>query len=140
MRFQSFVVITLNCCEAVIASHRDMEFSTKFQSHMQRCSVFDLIGLVQTQNCSRVGQILTSITGIIIRITHFTFASVQKNSVMKASKSMCLYAQVLVNGASGASGDQDTENTELMAIYTKDIQNAEKVSYGTTCRNEKPTL
>lgn len=35
----------------------------------------------------------------------------------------------MVNGVGGASGDQDTENTELMAIYTKENQGAEKVSH-----------
>lgn len=40
---------------------------------------------------------------------------------------MCLCVQVVVNGVGGASGDQDTENTELMAIYTKENQGAEKV-------------
>lgn len=35
---------------------------------------------------------------------------------------------MVVNGVGGASGDQDTENTELMAIYTKDVQGAEKVT------------
>ena len=35
---------------------------------------------------------------------------------------------MVVNGVGGASGDQDTENTELMAIYTKDNQGAEKVT------------
>lgn len=35
---------------------------------------------------------------------------------------------MVVNGVGGASGDQDTENTELMAIYTKENQRAEKVS------------
>lgn len=39
---------------------------------------------------------------------------------------MC--TQVVVNGVSSATGDQDTENTELMAIYTKENQRAEKVS------------
>lgn len=34
----------------------------------------------------------------------------------------------MVNGVGGATGDQDTENTELMAIYTKDNQAAEKVT------------
>lgn len=28
----------------------------------------------------------------------------------------------------GAGGDQDTENTELMAIYTRENQSAEKVT------------
>lgn len=36
---------------------------------------------------------------------------------------------MVVNGVGGASGDQDTENTELMAIYTKDIQREEKVTW-----------
>lgn len=35
---------------------------------------------------------------------------------------------MVVNGVGGASGDQDTENTELMAIYTKENQGAEKVT------------
>ncbi|KAI4820931.1 hypothetical protein KUCAC02_028889 [Chaenocephalus aceratus] len=39
---------------------------------------------------------------------------------------------VVVNGVGGASGDQDTENTELMAIYTKDNQGAEKNSMSET--------
>uniref|UniRef100_A0AAX7TC71 Solute carrier family 23 member 2 n=1 Tax=Astatotilapia calliptera TaxID=8154 RepID=A0AAX7TC71_ASTCA len=39
---------------------------------------------------------------------------------------------VVVNGVSGASGDQDTENTELMAIYTKDNQGGEKSSMSET--------
>lgn len=39
---------------------------------------------------------------------------------------MC--TQVVVNGVGSATGDQDTENTELMAIYTKENQRAEKVS------------
>uniref|UniRef100_A0A665SXM8 Solute carrier family 23 member 2 n=1 Tax=Echeneis naucrates TaxID=173247 RepID=A0A665SXM8_ECHNA len=39
---------------------------------------------------------------------------------------------VVVNGVGGASGDQDTENTELMAIYTKDSQRAEKSSLSET--------
>ncbi|KAK5870977.1 hypothetical protein PBY51_003881 [Eleginops maclovinus] len=39
---------------------------------------------------------------------------------------------VVVNGVGGASGDQDTENTELMAIYTKDNQGAEKSSMSET--------
>ncbi|KAA8592680.1 hypothetical protein FQN60_018135 [Etheostoma spectabile] len=39
---------------------------------------------------------------------------------------------VIVNGLGGASGDQDTENTELMAIYTKDNQGAEKSSMSET--------
>lgn len=34
----------------------------------------------------------------------------------------------MVNGLGSASADQDTENTELMAIYTKDNQGAEKVT------------
>lgn len=33
-----------------------------------------------------------------------------------------------VNGVGGANVDQDTENTELMAIYTKDNQGVEKVT------------
>lgn len=41
---------------------------------------------------------------------------------------VCLCVKVVVNGVGGASGDQDTENTELMAIYTKDNQGAEKVT------------
>lgn len=36
----------------------------------------------------------------------------------------------------GASGDQDTENTELMAIYTKDNQGAEKVTREEKWRSE----
>ncbi|XP_020503096.1 solute carrier family 23 member 2 isoform X1 [Labrus bergylta] len=39
---------------------------------------------------------------------------------------------VVVNGVGGASGDQDTENTELMAIYTKENQGAEKSSMSET--------
>ncbi|XP_027888682.1 solute carrier family 23 member 2 isoform X2 [Xiphophorus couchianus] len=39
---------------------------------------------------------------------------------------------VVVNGVGGATGDQDTENTELMAIYTKDNQAAEKSSISET--------
>ncbi|CAG5924490.1 unnamed protein product, partial [Menidia menidia] len=39
---------------------------------------------------------------------------------------------VVVNGVSSASGDQDTENTELMAIYTKENQGAEKSSISET--------
>ncbi|KAF3851272.1 hypothetical protein F7725_013044 [Dissostichus mawsoni] len=39
---------------------------------------------------------------------------------------------VVVNGVGGASGDQDTENTELMAIYTKDNHGAEKSSMSET--------
>ncbi|KAF6730102.1 Solute carrier family 23 member 2 [Oryzias melastigma] len=39
---------------------------------------------------------------------------------------------VVVNGVGGASGDQDTENTELMSIYTKDNQGAEKSSMSET--------
>uniref|UniRef100_A0A7N6B0Q7 Solute carrier family 23 member 2 n=1 Tax=Anabas testudineus TaxID=64144 RepID=A0A7N6B0Q7_ANATE len=39
---------------------------------------------------------------------------------------------VVVNGLGGASGDQDTENTELMAIYTKENQGAEKSSMSET--------
>lgn len=37
---------------------------------------------------------------------------------------------MVVNGVGGASGDQDTENTELMAVYlyTKENQGAEKVT------------
>ena len=38
------------------------------------------------------------------------------------------YVQVVVNGVGSASGDQDTEDTELMAIYTKENQKAEKVT------------
>lgn len=34
---------------------------------------------------------------------------------------------MVVNGVLQASGDQDTEDTELMAIYTKANQGAEKV-------------
>lgn len=48
--------------------------------------------------------------------------------------------QVVVNGVGGASGDQDTENTELMAIYTKDIQGAEKVSRENLKATEAVTL
>uniref|UniRef100_A0A671U6W9 Solute carrier family 23 member 2 n=1 Tax=Sparus aurata TaxID=8175 RepID=A0A671U6W9_SPAAU len=39
---------------------------------------------------------------------------------------------VVVNGVGAASGDQDTENTELMAIYTKENQRAEKSSMSET--------
>ncbi|KAM4746111.1 solute carrier family 23 member 2 isoform 2-T2 [Anableps anableps] len=39
---------------------------------------------------------------------------------------------VVINGVGGATGDQDTENTELMAIYTKDDQAAEKSSISET--------
>uniref|UniRef100_A0A8C7YB33 Solute carrier family 23 member 2 n=1 Tax=Oryzias sinensis TaxID=183150 RepID=A0A8C7YB33_9TELE len=39
---------------------------------------------------------------------------------------------VVVNGVGGASGDQDTENTELMSIYTKDNQGTEKSSMSET--------
>lgn len=35
-----------------------------------------------------------------------------------------------------ASGDQDTENTELMAIYTKENQRAEKVTRVEKWRSE----
>lgn len=35
--------------------------------------------------------------------------------------------KVVVNGLGGAGGDQDTENTELMAIYTRENQSADKV-------------
>lgn len=37
--------------------------------------------------------------------------------------------EVVVNGVAAAPGDQDTEDTELMAIYTKERQVADKVSY-----------
>uniref|UniRef100_A0A671U638 Solute carrier family 23 member 2 n=1 Tax=Sparus aurata TaxID=8175 RepID=A0A671U638_SPAAU len=40
--------------------------------------------------------------------------------------------KVVVNGVGAASGDQDTENTELMAIYTKENQRAEKSSMSET--------
>uniref|UniRef100_A0A3B5PUA6 Solute carrier family 23 member 2 n=1 Tax=Xiphophorus maculatus TaxID=8083 RepID=A0A3B5PUA6_XIPMA len=43
-----------------------------------------------------------------------------------------LSLKVVVNGVGGATGDQDTENTELMAIYTKDNQAAEKSSISET--------
>ncbi|XP_038558382.1 solute carrier family 23 member 2 isoform X3 [Micropterus salmoides] len=39
---------------------------------------------------------------------------------------------VVINGVSSGSGDHDTENTELMAIYTKDNQRAEKSSMSET--------
>lgn len=35
--------------------------------------------------------------------------------------------KVVVNGLGGAGGDQDTENTELMAIYSRENQSADKV-------------
>uniref|UniRef100_A0ACB8EZ23 Uncharacterized protein n=1 Tax=Sphaerodactylus townsendi TaxID=933632 RepID=A0ACB8EZ23_9SAUR len=35
---------------------------------------------------------------------------------------------VVINGGATASGDQDTEDTELMAIYTTENGIAEKVS------------
>lgn len=35
--------------------------------------------------------------------------------------------KVVVNGLGGTGGDQDTENTELMAIYTRENQSADKV-------------
>ncbi|TNM89938.1 hypothetical protein fugu_004172 [Takifugu bimaculatus] len=39
----------------------------------------------------------------------------------------CFYPiPVVINGVGSASGDQDTENTELMAIYTKENQITEK--------------
>lgn len=40
---------------------------------------------------------------------------------------VCVCLQVVVNGLGGAGGDQDTENTELMAIYTRENQSADKV-------------
>lgn len=40
---------------------------------------------------------------------------------------MCVCLKVVVNGLGGAGGDQDTENTELMAIYTRENQSADKV-------------
>lgn len=43
---------------------------------------------------------------------------------------VCL--QVVINGVGSANGDQDTENTELMAVYTKENQITEKVK----CRTE----
>lgn len=47
---------------------------------------------------------------------------------MHIYENKCFYMfQVVVNGVGGASGDQDTENTELMAIYTKD-KGADKVT------------
>lgn len=45
----------------------------------------------------------------------------------------------MVNGLGGASGDQDTENTELMAIYSNDNQGAEKVTQEKTWRSETQT-
>lgn len=40
---------------------------------------------------------------------------------------MCVCLKVVVNGLGGAGGEQDTENTELMAIYTRENQSADKV-------------
>lgn len=40
---------------------------------------------------------------------------------------VCVCLKVVVNGLGGAGGDQDTENTELMAIYTRENQSADKV-------------
>ncbi|TNN66860.1 Solute carrier family 23 member 2 [Liparis tanakae] len=39
---------------------------------------------------------------------------------------------VVINGVGGANGDQDTENTELMAIYDKENPGAEKSSMSET--------
>jgi len=36
----------------------------------------------------------------------------------------------VVNGAVQTPGDQDAEDTQLMAIYAKDSQNEDKVSFG----------
>ncbi|XP_061784304.1 solute carrier family 23 member 2 isoform X1 [Nerophis lumbriciformis] len=45
---------------------------------------------------------------------------------------------VVVNGVGGANGDQDTENTELMAIYTK-VQGVEKSSMSETLDSSDST-
>ncbi|XP_054630936.1 solute carrier family 23 member 2 isoform X1 [Dunckerocampus dactyliophorus] len=45
---------------------------------------------------------------------------------------------VVVNGVGGANGDQDTENTELMAIYAK-VQGAEKSSMSETLDSSDST-
>ncbi|CAG09618.1 unnamed protein product, partial [Tetraodon nigroviridis] len=45
----------------------------------------------------------------------------------------CFYPiPVVINGVGSASGDQDTENTELMAIYPKESQITEKYSMSDT--------
>ncbi|XP_049618028.1 solute carrier family 23 member 2 isoform X1 [Syngnathus scovelli] len=46
---------------------------------------------------------------------------------------------VVVNGVGGTNGDQDTENTELMAIYSKDVQRAEKSSLSETLDSSDST-
>lgn len=40
---------------------------------------------------------------------------------------MCCVFKVVINGGATSSGDQDTEDTELMAIYTTENGIAEKV-------------
>uniref|UniRef100_H3DH22 Solute carrier family 23 member 2 n=1 Tax=Tetraodon nigroviridis TaxID=99883 RepID=H3DH22_TETNG len=44
----------------------------------------------------------------------------------------CFYPIPVINGVGSASGDQDTENTELMAIYPKESQITEKYSMSDT--------
>lgn len=39
----------------------------------------------------------------------------------------CFIFKVVINGGATSSGDQDTEDTELMAIYTTENGIAEKV-------------
>lgn len=43
------------------------------------------------------------------------------------SFSCCFISKVVINGGATSSGDQDTEDTELMAIYTTENGIAEKV-------------
>lgn len=52
---------------------------------------------------------------------------------------LCVCVKVVINGVSSGSGDHDTENTELMAIYTKDNQRAEKVTHEEKWRSETKT-
>lgn len=40
---------------------------------------------------------------------------------------LCFVFKVVINGGATSSGDQDTEDTELMAIYTTENGIAEKV-------------
>lgn len=42
----------------------------------------------------------------------------------------CFIFKVVINGGATSSGDQDTEDTELMAIYTTENGIAEKVCSG----------
>lgn len=50
--------------------------------------------------------------------------------ILRPRVSFLFFFKVVINGGATSSGDQDTEDTELMAIYTTENGIAEKVRGG----------